>query len=151
MSTDHDDQSSPTTPVVSLGPDATVLPPTASASPLDHLTTETIMEPSETVTQLTSSSASRPPSLLLSDTPPHLILPIPTPSLNKSQSSVVFSHTIVTSDDEWSSLPPEVATADISIARKYAFHSYHFFLSSSPRVGSYLYSAPRFRCVGCEY
>lgn len=65
-----------------------------------------------------TSSASRPPSLPLSDTPPHLILPIPTPSLNKSQSSVVFSHTILTSEDDWGSLPPEVATADISIARK---------------------------------
>ncbi|KAH0834180.1 hypothetical protein J3R83DRAFT_11489 [Lanmaoa asiatica] len=119
MSTDHDHHSSPTTPVPSLGPDATVSPPTASSSvssPLDHPTTETIMEPSETITQPISSSASRPPSLLLSDTPPHLILPIPTPSLNRSQSSVVFSHAILTSEDNWGSLPPEVATADISIA-----------------------------------
>lgn len=82
MSTDHDDQSSPATPVVSSGPEVTVPPPTASS--------------------------------------PHLILPIPTPSLNKSQSSVVFSHTVVTSEDGWSSLPPEVATADISIACEYA-------------------------------
>jgi GDP/GTP exchange factor required for growth at low temperature len=123
MSTDHDDQSSPTTPVLSLGPDATVSPPTASASPhLDHPAAETVMEPSETITQSTSSS-SRPSSLPPSDTPPHLILPIPTPSLNKSQSSVVFSHTIVTSEDDWGSLPPEVATADISIAREYTLHS----------------------------
>ncbi|KAG9310872.1 hypothetical protein JVU11DRAFT_8727 [Chiua virens] len=112
MSTDHD-ESSPTIPALSLGSDATVLPPTASSlPPLDHLTTETIIEPSETITQLTSS---RPPSLHLSDTP-HLILPIPTPSLNKSQSSVVFSHAVVTSEDDWGSLSPEVATADISIA-----------------------------------
>ena len=124
MSTDHDDQSSPTTPVCFLGPDATVLPTTASASSLlDHPTTETITEHSETITQSSSSSASRPSSLLPSDTPPHLILPIPTPSLNKSQSSVVFSHALVTSEDDWSSLPPEVATADISIARKYALPS----------------------------
>ena len=123
MSTDHDDQSSPTTPVVSSGPDATVLSPTASSSShVDHLTTETIMKPSEAATQLTSSSASRPPSLHLADAPSQLLLPIPTPSLNKSQSSVVFSHTIVSPGGDWSSLPPEVATADISIARKYAYY-----------------------------
>ncbi|KAG6377845.1 hypothetical protein JVT61DRAFT_14626 [Boletus reticuloceps] len=115
MSTDHDDLSSPATPVLSLGPDATVLPPTASASSLlDHPATETTMEHSETITQSTPSAS--PSSLPPSDTPPQLILPIPTPSLNKSQSSVVFSHTIVTSEDDWGSLPPEVATADISIA-----------------------------------
>lgn len=131
MSTDHDGRFSPTTPVLSSGPEATVLPPTASASsPLDHPTTETIMEPSETTTQSTSS-ASRPPSLPPSDTPSHLMLPIPTPSLNKSQSSVLFSHSIVTAEDDWSSLPPEVATADISIARKYALHA----SDASSRVG----------------
>ncbi|KAG0706180.1 hypothetical protein DFH29DRAFT_846268 [Suillus ampliporus] len=46
----------------------------------------------------------------------NLLLPIPAPSLNNSQSSFSFSHPIVASDTEWGSLPPEVASADISIA-----------------------------------
>ncbi|KAG2144012.1 hypothetical protein BD769DRAFT_1003036 [Suillus cothurnatus] len=46
-------------------------------------------------------------------TPPNLLLPIPAPSLNNSQSSFSFSRA---SDTEWNSLPPEVASADISIA-----------------------------------
>ncbi|KAG1750327.1 uncharacterized protein EDB91DRAFT_1216985 [Suillus paluster] len=46
----------------------------------------------------------------------NLLLPIPAPSLNNSQSSFTFSHSIVASDTEWGSLPPEVASADISIA-----------------------------------
>lgn len=43
-----------------------------------------------------------------------LLLPIPAPSMNNSQSSF-----IVTTDNEWRSLPPEVASADISIARTF--------------------------------
>ncbi|KAG2151000.1 uncharacterized protein EDB93DRAFT_1276744 [Suillus bovinus] len=45
--------------------------------------------------------------------PANLLLPIPAPSLNNSQSSFSFSRT---SDTEWNSLPQEVASADISIA-----------------------------------
>ncbi|KAG1873471.1 hypothetical protein C8R48DRAFT_456266 [Suillus tomentosus] len=45
--------------------------------------------------------------------PANLLLPIPAPSLNNSQSSFSFSRT---SDTEWKSLPQEVASADISIA-----------------------------------
>ncbi|KAG2039064.1 hypothetical protein BDR03DRAFT_894502 [Suillus americanus] len=45
--------------------------------------------------------------------PANLLLPIPAPSLNNSQSSFSFSRA---SDTEWNSLPPEVASADISIA-----------------------------------
>jgi GDP/GTP exchange factor required for growth at low temperature len=51
--------------------------------------------------------------------------------MNSSQSSFPFSHSIVTTDSEWRSLPPEVASADISIART------SFFLAN-PTVSSSL-------------
>ncbi|KAF9235907.1 hypothetical protein BU15DRAFT_89388 [Melanogaster broomeanus] len=104
----HDDVPSPATPIPSLSPDVAV-PPS-----LDNPTTDSASEASETTTLVSSSThQSTPPS---DTSPAHVLLPIPTPSLNNSQSSFAFSHAIVTSDDEWGALPPEVATADISIA-----------------------------------
>lgn len=60
--------------------------------------------------------------------PANLLLPIPAPSLNNSQSSFSFSRT---SDTEWKSLPQEVASADISIARM-------FFICVSPHASNLL-------------
>lgn len=78
-------------------------------------------------------AASPPPQSLLSQTSPsssnfsntsQFLLPIPTPSVNKSQASFVYPDSIE-SDSESSSigaLPPEIASADISIARECILH-----------------------------
>ncbi|KIJ13685.1 hypothetical protein PAXINDRAFT_13439 [Paxillus involutus ATCC 200175] len=107
---DHDNVSSPTTPVTVLpcSPDPSV-PPS-----LDHPAATSVPRSSET-TSMTSflTPQSPPPS---GASLPHVLLPIPAASLNKSQSSLAFSHAIVTDENNWATLPPEVATADISIA-----------------------------------
>ncbi|KIJ64268.1 hypothetical protein HYDPIDRAFT_112248 [Hydnomerulius pinastri MD-312] len=105
---DHEHESSPATPVLSLSPDAAV-PPT-----IDYSTTEQLIEDSDDTPSTSPIAPQSPPP---SETSPvHVLLPIPAPSLNRSQSSFAFSHAIVTSENEWGALPPEVATADISIA-----------------------------------
>lgn len=66
----------------------------------------------------TSSESPKPTSVLTSNA--HLRLPIPVPSANLSQTSFTF---VDASDDrsgvDFDDLPPEVASADISIAREF--------------------------------
>ncbi|KAF9221832.1 ras GEF [Gyrodon lividus] len=105
---DHDDVSSPTTPVLSPSVDSPV------PRSLDHSAVDSVTKDSETTSITSSSTPQSPPP---PDTSPtHVLLPIPAASLNRSQSSFAFSHAIVTAENEWGALPPEVATADISIA-----------------------------------
>ncbi|KAF8836237.1 ras GEF [Paxillus ammoniavirescens] len=107
---DHDDVSSPTTPVTvpPYSPDPSV-PPS-----LDHPAATSVPRSSETTSMTSFSPPQSPPPSGTSL--PHVLLPIPAASLNKSQSSLAFSHAIVTDENKWATLPPEVATADISIA-----------------------------------
>ncbi len=79
---------------------------------LAHLSTDTSRPPSLTPSDSTKPSSASP------STSSHLRLPIPTPSANLSQTSFAFSG----SEDEGSfhlDLPPEIGSADISIAREF--------------------------------
>jgi Gdp/GTP exchange factor required for growth at low temperatures len=66
----------------------------------------------------TSSESTKPAAALPSNA--HLRLPIPTPSANLSQTSFTF---VDVSEDgsgvDFEDLPPEVTSADISIAREF--------------------------------
>lgn len=107
--TSHDQQdASPATPVASNPDSATVLP-------IDHptVTTTTETPPDQSTSSLPSTAATTVEQL----SPSHILLPIPTPSTNQSQSPFPFSRAFVPTDnDDWTSLPPEVLNADISIA-----------------------------------
>ncbi|KAH7928036.1 ras GEF [Leucogyrophana mollusca] len=104
---DHDQESCPVTPVLAqhyrdpsleAAPDSSVLDLVNPNAPIS-------LEGDAPIT------AEMPPT--------HLLLPIPTPSMNRSQPSVAFSHAILAADNDlydWGSLPPEIASADISIA-----------------------------------
>lgn len=96
---DDDDTSQVSTPILTHLPPS----PSLSSSPL----------PSER----TSSESAKPTSVLPNNS--HLRLPVPTPSANLSQTSFAF---VDVSEDrsgvEFDDLPPEVASADISIARE---------------------------------
>ncbi|KIK95189.1 hypothetical protein PAXRUDRAFT_827250 [Paxillus rubicundulus Ve08.2h10] len=105
---DHDNVSPPATLVPPCSPDHYV------PSPLDYPAANSVFRPSET-TSTTSPSTPQSPPTSRTDLP-HVLLPIPATSLNKSQSSLAFSHAIVTDENKWATLPQEVATADISIA-----------------------------------
>lgn len=97
--TSHDQDASVPTPVAP-NPDPTVLS-------IDHPTT--------IVTPLSQSTSSLP--FTSEHSSPHMFLPISTPSTNQSQLLFAFSRALVpTDDDDWTSLPPEVLNADISIA-----------------------------------
>ena len=98
---DDDDTSHVSTPILGH-------PPGPSASSFSLL-------PSESST---STDPSKPTSALPADA--HLRLPIPTPSANLSQTSFTFVN--VTEDGsgvDFDDLPPEVTSADISIAREF--------------------------------
>jgi hypothetical protein len=88
-------------------------PNTNSDAPLPHLLLERQLSDSSTASSSALSSARSPDS---SSTSGQFLLPIPNPGGNKSQSSFSMS------DDENSvmqdPLPPEIANADISIARE---------------------------------
>jgi hypothetical protein len=68
----------------------------------------------------TASESTKPAAVLPSTT--HLRLPIPTPSANLSQTSFTF---VDVSEDgsgvDFGDLPPEVTSADISIAREFLY------------------------------
>jgi len=68
----------------------------------------------------TASESTKPAAVLPSSA--HLRLPIPTPSANLSQTSFTFVD--VTEDGsgiDFEDLPPEVTSADISIAREFLY------------------------------
>ncbi|KAI0052399.1 ras GEF [Auriscalpium vulgare] len=80
-----------------------------------------------------------PAEPLLSPHSGHLRLPIPTPSANKSQSSFAFVD--VSEDDpsgDFDDLPPEVASADISIARSAELAMVTLVLDPTPPDGSFV-------------
>jgi GDP/GTP exchange factor required for growth at low temperature len=96
---DDDDTSQVSTPVLSQLPSSPIRP--SSFTP-------------DSASSLSTNPSSAPPS-----TSSHLRLPIPTPSANLSQTSFSFSSV---SDDEGGvdlDLPPEIASAEISIAREF--------------------------------
>jgi hypothetical protein len=97
---DDDDTSHVSTPVLTHPPSSPLLP--ASLLPSGS----------------TSSESTRPTSVLPGSA--HLRLPIPTPSANLSQTSFTF---VDVSEDgsgvDFNDLPPEVTSADISIAREF--------------------------------
>lgn len=102
ISDDDDDTSHVSTPIV------THLP----ASP---------PSPSSLLPSGSTASDSAKPAAVLPSTA-HLRLPIPTPSANLSQTS--FSFVDVTEDGsgiDFEDLPPEVTSADISIAREFLY------------------------------
>jgi hypothetical protein len=97
---DDDDTSHVSTPILSHSPASPAL--------------STSLMPSDS----TSSDSTKPTSALPANAP--LRLPIPTPSANLSQTSFTFIN--VSEDDsgvDFDDLPPEVASADISIAREF--------------------------------
>jgi hypothetical protein len=71
----------------------------------------------------TASESPKPAAVLPSNA--HLRLPIPTPSANLSQTSFTF---VDVSEDgrgvDFEDLPPEVTSADISIAREFLFSDF---------------------------
>jgi hypothetical protein len=94
-------------------------------------------------TSLSSLQPASPPSVQLSSlslpsdgsNASQFLLPIPTPSANKSQASFTYSD-ISKSDSEGhalGALPSEIASADISIARKYFL--YNFILNFERQAG----------------
>ncbi|KAH9988754.1 hypothetical protein BJV77DRAFT_1069915 [Russula vinacea] len=82
---------------------------------LTHLPASPLIPSSLLASGSTSSESTKPPSVLPGSA--HLRLPIPTPSANLSQTSFTF---VDVSEDgsgvDFNDLPPEVASADISIA-----------------------------------
>ena len=98
---DDDDTSHVSTPILDH-------PPTSPARPSSHL-----------LSGSTSSDSTNPTSVLSTNT--HLRLPIPIPSANLSQTSFTFVNVNEdTSGVDFDDLPPEVASADISIAREFS-------------------------------
>ncbi|KAG6331060.1 hypothetical protein ID866_8029 [Astraeus odoratus] len=86
---------------------ATPLATSATVPPIEQSTTSQIIStPADPSSTLATSESS----------PSHILLPIPTSSTNQSQPSFSFSHAFVPADNDWSSLPPEILNADISIA-----------------------------------
>ena len=115
---DDDDTSHVSTPILGHPPG----PSTSSSSLL----------PSECST---SADPSKPTSAL--PTNAHLRLPIPTPSANLSQTSFTFVN--VNEDGsgvDFDDLPPEVTSADISIAREFSCST--FFLTAFCPLGAYI-------------
>lgn len=84
---------------------------------LTHLPASPLIPSSLLASGSTSSESTKPTSVLPGT---HLRLPIPTPSANLSQTSFTF---VDVSEDgsgvDFNDLPPEVASADISIAREF--------------------------------
>ncbi|KAH7882692.1 hypothetical protein F5I97DRAFT_1816323 [Phlebopus sp. FC_14] len=105
---DRAQRSSPTIPALSLSTDHVV------PLPLDSPPTDSVTENSESTPSVTPAPATQSPVVPDSSTP-HVIVPIPTPSANNSLPSVAFSQAVI-SESEWGAPPPEIATADISIA-----------------------------------
>jgi len=98
---DDDDTSHVSTPILDH-------PPTSPARPSSHL-----------LSGSTSSDSTNPTSVLSTNT--HLRLPIPIPSANLSQTSFTFVNVNEdTNGVDFDDLPPEVASADISIAREFS-------------------------------
>ena len=85
---------------------------------LTHLPASPLIPSSLLASGSTSSESTKPTSVLSGSA--HLRLPIPTPSANLSQTSFTF---VDVSEDgsgvDFNDLPPEVASADISIAREF--------------------------------
>ncbi|KAH7913649.1 hypothetical protein BJ138DRAFT_1145718 [Hygrophoropsis aurantiaca] len=101
---DRDQESCPVTPVLAQQPNDQSLNSVLDSHVLD------LVNPNAPIMSLEEER-------IMTETPPsHLLLPIPTPSMNKSQPS--FSHALPADNDlyDWGSLPPEIASADISIA-----------------------------------
>jgi len=111
---DDDDTSHVSTPILGHAPGLSSLLPSESSS---------------------STDPSKPTSLLPADA--HLRLPIPTPSANLSQTSFTF---VNVSEDgsgvDFDDLPPEVTSADISIAREFSCST--FFLAALCLLGAYI-------------
>ena len=85
---------------------------------LAHLPASPLLPSSLPPSGSTSSESTKPASVLPGNA--HLRLPIPTPSANLSQTSFTF---VDVSEDgsgvDFNDLPPEVTSADISIAREF--------------------------------
>ena len=115
--------SSPTPTIVS--PDDEDTSHIATPIVADH--TPMAMRPSSVAVAAPASSshstADSSPTLLspVSQEPTvnHIRLPIPTPSTNRSQSSFAFADVTDDGGGDFDDLPPEVASADISMAREY--------------------------------
>lgn len=109
VSPDDEDTSHIATPIVAdhtpmvMRPSSVTVAPSASSS--SHSTADSSPTPLSPVSQ--------------EPTVNHIRLPIPTPSTNRSQSSFAFADVADDGGGDFDDLPPEVASADISMAREY--------------------------------